>query len=425
MQYNQNPSVIHTDPKRFATNVHVAAKITIGFDSDIEKTSIAGNIHLYNSAGKPIEVRCSYREKVVTVTPREKLSSEETYRVVVQGDNNPAGSIRRGIHSIIGTYMQGDYEFVFTTKNQLDSLENIVDGYPHDIVINVQPEFRYHIAELTGAETAVVEIQLSKTKVFDNVLWTGTGTPEDGKKGIKCGIVLTDAVYYWRARVVRAENQGTWSDSFQFHLNTIPRVPVVEDDTIPLDPVFPSDWDISAPVVLTTYPDDNQAAVPLNQQVIAVVIDGLIPVEQIDFDSIYLTCEPNISFTNAGEGAKLNYRTKFDHDDIMGDIDVVYNTHDNTTTLILKLSALPESELLDFEHTIQGVYNLIPWDYEKRMRGRANVIHADYAQGDTQLGIIQVHYLDWEGHNKLEVDISKLASDYQQPFEFGGEVRVV
>ena len=380
MQYNKAPSIVYTDPKRFATNIHVAAKITVVFDSDIDKDSISNNTHLYNESGRPVEIRCSYNNKTLIITPREKLSSEETYRAVIHGDNNPGGTTHDGIQSIVGTYMIGDYDFVFTTKNELNSLECVVNGVPNDVVINTQPVFKFNIARLTGAESVIIEIQLSKSKLFDSIIWTGTGTPEEGATGIKCGLYLTDAVYYWRARVVRAENKGVWSDSFQFHLNTIPRAPIVEDDTLPLDLAFPSDWGMDAPVVLSVFPADSQAAVPVNTRVIAVVIHSIIPVEKIDFDSLYITCEPNTDFTNTRDNSTLGLRTSYGHDDIECGIDVVYNTYDNTTTLILNLKALPESELSDYEHTMPAVYNLVPYEYKRLKPGAANIAYIDYSR---------------------------------------------
>ena len=174
MQYNKAPSIVYTDPKRFAVNVHAAAKITVVFDSDIDKLSIPNNVHLYNESGRPIEIRFSYKDKALVITPCEALSSEETYRVVIHGDNNPNGAAHDGIQSITGTYMLGDYDFVFTTRNHLDSLEAVIDGAPNNLTINTQPEFKYNVSNITGAKSDIIEIQLSKSKVFDSIIWTGT-----------------------------------------------------------------------------------------------------------------------------------------------------------------------------------------------------------------------------------------------------------
>ena len=271
----------------------------------------------------------------------------------------------------------------------------------------------------------------------------GPLTPESGAKGVKCGLYLTDAVYYWRARVVRAENKGVWSNPFQFHLNTMPRAPVTEDDTLPLDVMFPDDWAMDTPEVIAVFPENNQAAVPVNTQLIAVVIQGIIPADKIDFDSLFITCEPNIDFTDAQKDTRLTNRTGFDnvmgdqHGGSLCDIDVIYNTSDNTTTLILKLKPFPGSEQLDYEHIMPAVYRLAPYDYKRLKPALANIAYVDYESvpvsggvtvnssdyiSDPLSGGIAVTGLDYD--NTLPAEASVPGSLYTAPL-LASEAKVI
>lgn len=333
MQYKRGPSVIGTSPSNYARDVMANTEITIQFDMDLSKATIGGSVLLYDRFGSMVPTFISYSDKVVTVKPRNTLDSNTTYRVLVKGDKNPdsiAGD--KGVGNPIGNYMLGDYEFSFVTASEYTTSGLVVNGYPSNIMVDsAKPRLRFELQKLSNHMTPVVEVQLSSTNTFEQLLWTTMVPYDDDVKenGVVPDITLSDGTYYWRVRVVNDK----WSDTYQFNLSSEHGGSVVDDDEPVIDIAFPETWDMLDPNMIETYPEDNFSNVAVNIKTLTVTFDTLIPKEQLTSNTITIS------------GRHIDEDTYYDtHDIDLREVSVYYDEDNQTTTLIITLPELGGDE---------------------------------------------------------------------------------
>lgn len=333
MQYfKQGPSIIETYPTNHAISIAVDTAIKITFDSDVSKSSIAGNVFLYDHNGKQIDCRITYSERVLTLTPKSNLDGNGSFKVIVKGDNDPENaSAPKGITNPLSYPMLGDYEFTFATFSHELALENIINGTPNSVMIDEQPNLKFDVTKTTGNLVEKVRIQISQSNIFDVIEWEGeVGYSDDVKKnGVSPNVMLPDGTYYWRGQVIGSTSDGNWSDTFQFNINTVLPSTVVEDDTISLDPAFPESWDMLEPNIIVVYPKDGFTNISTKLKTITIVFDQIIPEEQIK----------NNMVTLVGESVDGD-DTNTSHGEVKVSLDVAYDHTLNTTTLIITLPTL-------------------------------------------------------------------------------------
>lgn len=329
MQYNQGPNIIETYPSNYSTGVPVDVKITAKFDMDVAKSSIAGNIHLYDRHGKEVDARFSYDNRTVTIIPREVLQGSATYRVVFLGDNNPENTIKKvGICTPLNHYMLGDYSITFSTYSNDERIEEIINGSPNNIMITSQPIIKFDTTGKIDNPVVSVQVQISHSKSFDkSVCDSIIGFQTIEEEGYKPSVALADGLYYWRARVKDQSKDGNWSDTFTFNINTIEQLPVVDEDTVIMDLSFPDEWNMTEPSIVNIFPLDNAALVPLNLKTVAIVVDQILPSELIYEDMLTIT------------GTSVDGDdTVAEHGVVAGMFNVAYDYAESTTTLLFSLS---------------------------------------------------------------------------------------
>lgn len=333
MQYfKQGPSVIETYPANHAISVAVDVQITVLFDSDVSKSSIAGNVFLYDHNGKQIDCRITYVDKLLTLSPRGNLDGNGSFKVVVKGDNDPDNaSAPKGITNPLGYPMLGDYEFTFATFSQEEALEDVINGVPNNIIIEEQPILKFDVTSVTGNVVESIRLQVSESNTFDVIEWEGevAYSTEVKENGVSPNVVLPDGTYYWRAQVIGEASDGNWSDTFQFNINTVLPSTVVDEDTVSLDPAFPESWDMLEPNIISVYPKDGFTNISTKLKTITVVFDQIIPSEQLKSSMVTLTGE-------SVDGDDTNTS----HGEVSVSLDVAYDHTLNTTTLIVTLPTL-------------------------------------------------------------------------------------
>lgn len=329
MNYKKGPSIINTIPENHAVSVPVDIEIRIEFDMDISKSSIGGNVHLYDRLGNVVDSKIIYKNKVISIIPSQHLHGSHTYKVVVQGNNDPTSASTRGISNPLGYSMLGDYEFTISTYSQNLALENIINGSPNDIVINEQPTLKFNITEVTDNPVETIQVQISTTNTFNQISWEGTVDYKTIKdEGIKPNKAFEDGLYYWRARVI-GETEGNWSDTFKFNVCITDAASIVIDDVVDVDIAFPEQWNMLEPQIIEVYPNDNFSNVSTNLKVITVVIDQIIPAESIKPEMF--------SFVgNSVDGDDTNTS----HGEVTGILESISNEDEGTTTLTFTLPIL-------------------------------------------------------------------------------------
>ena len=331
MQYNKGPNVIETNPSNYSTDVAIDIQITVRMDADVSKTSITGNVHLYDKNGKEVDIRLSYSNRTITISPRDVLQGSSTYRLLLQGDNDPESTTnKKGLCTPLNDYMLGDYSINFSTYSNDNRIEEIINGTPNNIMIVSQPVIKFDVTSNTTNPVVSTQVQISYTNTFEKILVDSEiALYTVQTEGFKPNVELADGLYYWRARVKDKTENGNWSETYTFNINTIEQLPVVDEDSVPIDSSFPSEWNMTEPSIISVFPKDNATQVPLNLKTIAVVIDQIISEDLIKEDMITLTGAP----VDDDDTATV-------HGIIEGTLNVAYDYEEGTTTLLFSLPDL-------------------------------------------------------------------------------------
>lgn len=330
MQYNKGPNVISTTPANKAIGIATDIQPTIRFDKDIAKTCLAGNIFLTDRRGNKVDIRIQYKNQTVTIEPVSDLDPNMTYTVIAQGDNDPGTQgDHSGVSTSLGYYMLGDYIYSFTTYSKSAIVDDIINGSPHNTIINSQPVIKFKGDDRGIHENYIAEVQVSESNTFDNVIWEGlTELNKALGSGVRLAEELKDGSYYWRARV-KSPEVGNWSDIHIFNLSTVTDRPVVEEDTVPEDIAFPEEWDMISPKLIEISPANNKSNVSINLKTMYAVVDGIIPEDSIK--NIRLRGE-----AVDGSGSSSS------HDVVGCNISVCYDNSENKTYIAFEIPSLDQ-----------------------------------------------------------------------------------
>lgn len=335
MQYNKGPYIVNTVPKANANGHPVDQGIEVVFDKDIDKTTISGNVLLIDGAGNAIECRYQYTNKVLTIVPRENLSQGKSYTVIVHGDNNPNDATApKGITSVTGTSMLGDYRFSFTTITAKLQAERLFGLTPNGIVLNEIPTLKGESTTETINPTKVVHIEISNSNTFEDglLVWSGECSIEDFEKGFKPNLNLFDGTYYWRARPCSdtvALNYGMWSEPAQFAIETHTEATVVTSDHIDVDVAFPEHWDMLGPSIIEVYPQNKRSHVKTNLKTMSIVFDQIVSEQVLEDCYLTLIGEPVDDDINNETHGQVDIKTS-----------VIYDHDAQTTTIVILLPEL-------------------------------------------------------------------------------------
>ena len=332
MRFNKGPAVISTFPTNYALSIPVDVEITVEFNMDIFKTSIAGSVHVSNRLGDKVDCRISYSERVLTITPRLPLPGENSYRVIINGDNDPMNpSSFKGITNPLGDAMLGDYIFSFTTFSDTLSTEEIINGSPNNIIITEQPVIQADITTKSDNVIISVDVEISDSNTFDDLLWSGTVSIESMKAGTKPNHIFADGSYYWRARAV-GKLEGRWSETFQFGIDTRSGATIVDGDETEFDIAFPDSWGMLEANIIDVYPNDNSSNVAVNLKTISIVLDRVVSHDVLSASALTLTG------TTVDEDDNSTSHGAVEHI-----IDIAFDHYAGTTTIVLTLPVLGAS----------------------------------------------------------------------------------
>lgn len=324
-------SVINTFPTSSDLNVKTDVVVAITFDKDISKSSLSGNVFINGSSGEKVECAISYSNRVISITPREPLMPQSSYRVVIKGNNDPNNpGAYKGVTSPIGEFMLGDYTFSFSTESSIKETEYVIDMTPNNIVIMEQPIFKGNVTNDTTNVVQYIDIEIYTSNTFEPVftVWNGRCSVEDFIEGVSADVYLSDATYYWRARAV-SEVNGLWSELCQFGIEVHSDSSVVAGDYVDVDVAFPDSWDMMDANIVDIYPTDGRSHVPTNLKTISIVLDQIVPEEELRYATISLNGEAVDGDTYAAI-----------HGEVDPEIAVVYDHDNNLTILIVTLPVL-------------------------------------------------------------------------------------
>lgn len=323
------PNITTFSPTKYQKSVPISTSIRADFSIDLDGRYIDGNVFMTDAKGTLIDIRTSYRAKVLTVMPLAPLNMGTTYQVTFVGDSNLDDGVKQGIRSIIGDCMAGNEVLTFTTEvdDSLTVPEVLLPA--HGAVLKARPTFTWNPVSTAKG----YHLEISRTNTFATLVY-----PKEQqlftKTEIEPDVEFADGLYYWRIRSVRGDNAtGEWSKIYQFNIDTLEEGKVSEeDDTSTTDDFLEYDEMDFELEIVERFPDELQTMVPLNVKSLFFRIIGR-------FDLKLITPE---CITLEGRHISGDFQEE-SHGTVNGDITVV-QSKDGTSYIIFTPEPIPDKE---------------------------------------------------------------------------------
>lgn len=272
------PKVIRTYPRNLAKDIPNNAKITVDFNTDLDRDYVDQHFHVYDADGARIKGTTTYNERSIVFTPDKPFASLQTVRVKIIGDDLSGKDI--GIRSVLAERMRGDFHISFTILATPLLAAPVLLSPIDQSVIRRDPTFKWE--RVTNAHHYQMQVSVSNT--FNPILWPEKPTEHkvyDSTEPLDPGIEFEDGMYYWRMRAVKQDGtEGEWSQVFIFNKDTQVEGKVSEEDVVPDLPFFEQDEEDFIEI-LAVFPEDAFSNVALNLKTIYVHVLGEFTKEQV------------------------------------------------------------------------------------------------------------------------------------------------
>lgn len=311
--------VVRTYPPMGMEEMSVYDKIEVEFSEDLDASTISKNIRLYQSVGGvftsigkledltkfiPVELRASYKDRVVTLEPFNPLSVGKDFVLIVEAFT---------VSSITGKQLLQHSVTLFKTE---------VDASPRPVKL-ISPglgavlQFVNALAWSGDADSYVV--QVAKESSFSSLIFD---KPVQGTTISPDFLVNADeGIYFWR---VKPEG-GDFSSHSNFFIKPIESIPVSHEDAP--ERIVGLPWD-NEMEVLEMFPEDGFSNVGLNLKSIYVKVSGLYTASDLALNMTYVTGVVN---------DENDIGTIEDHGDLKGSWTVVRDEDNNCTYLVFSI----------------------------------------------------------------------------------------
>lgn len=287
--------IINTiSPNNNSININVNAQIEIEFNSDIDTSSVIGNITIFRdknlsfSSDSPIESlfknenyeitpgNISYENRKLKFVPRVPMIENSRYIIVI---NSNVSDIRS--KSLNKTHI-----YNFFTESQASLSSPIIITPEFGVVVCDVPEIKWE-----PQNTDAYIFQISKQKTFEvvsyeKIIKSEKNGPPSNK--IKLShIIFEDGLYYLRVKSIN----GAWSEERQFFIKRSKKEQaVVSKEDISEDIIFDEEFEEEL-VVLDFFPKEEDISVSEKINIIYVKIQGEVKIDDINLDETYIVGE--------------------------------------------------------------------------------------------------------------------------------------
>lgn len=313
-----------TNPSHLSTNVNVWHGITITFSSDVDPSTLAKNVAVfedYDNIYENIESlkdyskysvvggSITYSDRVMTFTPNEKFKTSTKYIMVV---NNK-------ITDITGNVLVQKSVIVFTTEETESYPQCKFTTPKYGLITGFVPEFSW---EDQGAPS--YQFQMSKNNTFELLLFEKFVT----EPKIKPDVSLNEGMYFAR---VKSET-GEWSDVHQIFIKPITDAVVASEDT-PEFMNFEEFMDgLKEPIeILEQFPENGTGNISLKTNIFYIKIKGRIDIDQLDLTDCYVY----------GESIDEDH-DEYAHGNVDGEWTTVYDVTQDVTYIIFTPAEIGE-----------------------------------------------------------------------------------
>jgi len=345
---NQNETiglrVLSVSPSHLKSNVNVNTSIDVTFTSDINPSTLAKNIVVFEDHDKvykkPEDLKdyskyivtkgsIAYKDKVLKYTPEKPFNTDSCYILVLNDE----------IADITGNKLIQKYINVFYTESVASyprcefiapKYGTITDTIPTFSWINQKsPSYIFQISKIKTFEVLLIDEVIPGNDYEDNISYTPTFSN-----------VIQEGLYFIR---VKSEN-GEWSDTLQIFIKPITDAVIAQEDT-PEMLAYEDFFDnLQEPVVvLEQFPSPDSVNNSLKTNMFYIKIKGKLDESRIDLDNCYVY----------GESLDDNH-DEYAHGNVSGKWSVVYDSYYDVTYIIFTPDLLnPEEEIEEPEENIE------------------------------------------------------------------------
>lgn len=264
-------------PEKFKTNVDINTEISIYFNSELDTSTIIGNIYVledkkFNYTSGDIKLEdynivdgnLTYKDKSIIFTPRNQLNVNSRYIIYIPKD---------GIRDILGNVTIVNFISYFSTES-FQAYAKCEILYPVNN-ITITSLDKISISDLDSPKYLV---QISKIKTFDNLVHEEIVDTATIEKKYNIG----DGLYFIRAKAINGEFGDPSVFTIKSHENTIPTDQDLDEDFI---------WEeyVEEPkTFLEAFPANDSIGINEKTNVLYMKFNGIIDIDDIDFHESYL-----------------------------------------------------------------------------------------------------------------------------------------
>ena len=325
--------VLSVSPSHLESNVNVNSTIDVTFSSDINPSTLAKNIVVFEDYNKVyknanslkdyskysvVKGSISYDNKVLTYTPEKPFNPNSSY-ILVLNDK---------ISDIVGNTLIKKFINVFYTEKEASYGRCEITSPKYGYITSEIPTITW-----VNQKSPSYVFQISKANSFEVLLLNEVipGNEYEEEISYTPNFNAKEGMYFIR---VKSEN-GEWSDTHQIFIKPITDAVIAEEDT-PEMLAFEDFFDnILDPVeVLEYFPAPNSINNSLKTNIIYIKIKGKLDESRVNFDDSYIY----------GESLDEDHE-EYSHEEITGSWSIVYDSYYDVTYIIFTPDLLnPEEE---------------------------------------------------------------------------------
>lgn len=199
--------VLKSNPRPLAEDIPLDQELEVHFIRDLDMTQhipyLISLKNLVDLSEHPVEVEASGRS--IKIKPMFDMQPESHYQLTINGGEE-------GLMDVRGQRMPASYTLEFHTKQVKQLPAPTITSPTNDASVGKGVEIAW--TPINGAH--YYEIEISKTRDFDPIIW-----PERGQKQFESRVkpmLYVKGTYYVRVRAVRGDEFSGYSDVVLFVL---------------------------------------------------------------------------------------------------------------------------------------------------------------------------------------------------------------
>ena len=271
-------------PEKYKSNVSINAEVSIYFNSNLDASSIIGNLYILEDSKlkysddisnfkledyKIVDGNLTYKDKTIIFTPREQLNMDARYIIYMPSN---------GIRDVIGNLIQVDFISYFTT-------EGVKSVRKCDVVYPVSNSILTSLDKIvvSDVDSEKYLLQISKVKTFDNLIHEEIVDSTTISKNFNLG----DGLYFIRAKAINGDFGEISVLTIKTHENTIPTDQDLDEDYIW------QEYEEEEHSIIETFPLNNAIGINEKTNILYMKLKGIVELEDIDFYESFLVGESN------------------------------------------------------------------------------------------------------------------------------------